>query len=162
MNLSSGITIFEIPSVRGILTEKQRRFWERWITALRSNKYKQVKTGLRNISGFSCLGVAADLMTREEYPELSWSQPYFGSIPLYHVTHGPLLTVLPSPILKELGLLRELNDCKISVEYGIVALNGVSYSLTQLNQTGVSFKEIAMILELGLEGGYKNSWPFKQ
>lgn len=43
-----------------------RRVIRRWVNALRSGKYKQVKYNLRTKEGFCCLGVLCDLYIRSK------------------------------------------------------------------------------------------------
>lgn len=156
MNLSSGITVLEIPSVKDKLNENQIQFWQRWIRALRSKNYNQSRSALRNLTGFSCIGVAADLLIKDKNLELAWGPLYCGAMPLMHKNNKMFLTVLPYSAMKKIGLLLELPTSSIGEEYKIITIDGLSYSLSQLNGNGASLEEIARILEIALEGGYRN------
>lgn len=105
MNLSSGMTVLEIPSVKGKLSKSQIEFWNRWIGALRSNDYNQSRSALRNLTGFSCIGVAADLLIKDKNLELAWGPQYCGAMPLMHKNKEIFLTVLPYAVMKRIGLI---------------------------------------------------------
>lgn len=65
---------------------------EKWLTALRSGEYTQIKGWLREYNGFCCLGVLCDLNDPEEWVADSY--------------RGQGL-MLPSSLSKEVGLTHE-------------------------------------------------------
>lgn len=155
MRLTTGAFIYSIPSVRKELTPTQKKFWERWIDALRSNKYIQVRKDLCNISGFSCLGVAADLLVDDE--RLHWTPLYCGGKMLITQDKVTYITCLPIEFSKQIGLMKHADYTKedlASQEFHITLYNREKYTLQQLNEMGVKFQEIATILEWALKGGY--------
>lgn len=155
MELSTGPEILVIPSVKDILTRDQKALWEHWIVALRSGKYKQARRDLCNASGYSCLGVIADLMVDGE--TLKWSPLYNGSRNLLSRDNVVCISCLPPEVSRKLGIVgfgkKELADN----DFHVVILGKRDFekmTLQQLNEQGVKFVEIASILEWALEGGY--------
>lgn len=51
---------------------------KKWVAALRSGEYKQVRERLRGSDGFCCLGVACDLYIRDQ--ELNWDDMVCGLV----------------------------------------------------------------------------------
>lgn len=155
MKLSTGPEILVIPSVKDILTKDQKALWERWIVALRSGKYQQARRDLCNASGFSCLGVAADLMVDGEM--LKWSPLHNGSRNLLSRDNVTCISYLPPEVSRQLGIVGFGKRNLTENDFHIVTAGTGSYeriTLQQLNELGVKFVEIASILEWALEGGY--------
>lgn len=50
----------------------------RWITALRSGKYKQAQRRMRRETGYCCMGVAGDLLTQYQRPRARWRRSVIG------------------------------------------------------------------------------------
>ncbi len=100
----------------------------KWLEALRSGKYAQVKKTLRRGDGFCCLGVLCDISGKADWEKVKRSKDkksYLGQ-------KGEL----PEEVRKWAGL----DD---SNPY----IYGVSSSLTNLNDKGKTFEEIADIIE---------------
>jgi hypothetical protein len=112
-------------NVKQELTANQKKL----IAALRSGKYTQGKGKLRGDDGFCCLGVAAQEFVTDKIEVFRSDDP-----PVWYYEGEEL--VAPPYVVKALGLLekggmsRSTNNC-----------------LTDLNDAGVSFSEIADLLE---------------
>jgi len=155
MKLSTGAEILVIPSVKDILTKDQKAIWERWIVALRSGKYQQARRDLCNASGFSCLGVVADLLIDGD--RLQWSPMHHGSKSLLTRDNVTYVSCLPPEISRKLGIVGFGKKSLHENDFHIVTAGSENYeriTLQQLNEHGVKFVEIASILEWALEGGY--------
>lgn len=110
---------------------------DRWVAALRSGEYRQTTEALRNCKGFCCLGVLVDIYLdtspdatvkqRETWTEGEFWVPHAGG---YYEN-----AVLPS-------IVREWAGMKFSDG----ALGEGKY-LTAMNDTGMSFSEIADVIE---------------
>lgn len=110
---------------------------KKWVAALRSGKYKQGRGALKKDGKYCCLGVAC---------EISGLNKWYGRLPEFRQYYMLEAGVLPLEVQKWLGL----ND------------RGGGYckgnrSLTQDNDKGVSFKEIASIIESEPEGLFVKS-----
>ena len=116
-----------------------QEFKERWIAALRSGEYKQGRNTLYNSGKFCCLGVACELLVEDgildktylrtnifSYGPKGMSDDYFSS------------SVLPDAACDVLEI-----DAKGTFSGGHFTEN----QLTNLNDTGTSFEEIADIIE---------------
>jgi hypothetical protein len=109
----------------------------KWVTALRSGAYKQARESLRVGDGFCCLGVACDLYAQEH--DKKWDSPP------HIVWDGPFLFMgktaeLPTNVVVWLGL----ENCMGRQENGM--------TLSEANDTGRSFSEIADIIESEPDG----------
>ncbi len=98
---------------------------EKWVAALESGQYKQVKGCLSSDHGYCCLGVACEILeipkTRGDY------HTYF--------TYDGDTAVLPDSA-KQLLAMRTDNG----------AINGDAFSLVALNDIGKTFSEIAQVI----------------
>lgn len=120
----------------------------KWVTALRSKKYKQTKGTLRTVTGFCCLGVLCDLFAEEFPSEGKWIQPYHyvtdfafamkNSTPgLHHAT------VLPILIREWAGMKSRNGEFSKSSQIKRRDIR----SLSEMNDDGESFKTIARLIE---------------
>ncbi len=101
---------------------------QRWIEALRSGKYRQMKGGLRKGASFCCLGVLCDIRDPtgwEAHPHAYDKSRYLGT-----------LFLPPTEVRLE-----------VAISYGYANL------LAQLNDNGKSFAEIADKLEEDFASG---------
>lgn len=103
---------------------------KKWIAALRGGKYKQGAGALRDGDHYCCLGVACELFLEEnpgaikvEQQDLSGHTAYEGSV-----------AVLPDVVRDWLGLSTEIG------QFG-------GYSLSEKNDNGTPFQQIADIIE---------------
>lgn len=109
-----------------------KRIKKLWVDALRSGEYKQAKSKLRKGSYFCCLGVLCNIHA-QEHPEIAAKQLssnfYMGNSDL-----------LPPAVIKWAKLQ--------SVDGGCVKVNGISHSLTVLNDSGkANFDKLADLIE---------------
>lgn len=108
---------------------------DKWLDALRSGKYKQTKNMLRNKNAYCCLGVLADIYSKEVGAE--WKPDSAGCLRIEN-DNG----ILPYCIQSWAGLKQANPD---------VEIGGVHYSLAQLNDgreiRRKTFKQIASIIE---------------
>lgn len=111
---------------------------QKWLKALRGREYKQTKRALRTLDGFCCLGVLCDVIDPNK-----WSPNPSDSIKYnYDFGLGTLeSSVVCQNVHKELG--SALGDLKDTIEYK----GGYFACLTELNDAGMSFEEIADIIE---------------
>jgi hypothetical protein len=158
MKLSNGIVLFEVPSIRRVLSREQISIWDRWIIALRSNRYPQTKADLKNKSGYCCYGVLAEILIGDEILD-DWITTKFG---VSIIIEGGVnyVSTLPLRVLKHIGLLVQYNDGHVDREYRVTDIYGRSYTIRDLNTVGVGFPEIAKILEIAIEDGYKRKTMF--
>ena len=111
------------------MTPKERR--KIWVEALRSGKYEQGRATLFADGKFCCLGVACDLFAEEFGLHVSENRG--------RRSYNGRSAYLPDPLCDALGL------ADIGGEY-------IGHSLTDLNDRGATFAEIADIIESEPEG----------
>lgn len=108
---------------------------EIWVKALRSGKYIQGKERLRNVTdNYCCLGVLCDLH-REMTDSSIWTRSLSGDF-LYGNDGAKSSTVLPGIVMNWAGLNDENPEITI-----------MGTTLAHMNDDGVSFEEIADIIE---------------
>jgi hypothetical protein len=113
---------------------------KKWIKALKSGKYKQGNGYLREGDKYCCLGVACELYI-EDGNQLFVEKPNpDNDVYLYDGAHSSL----PEVVLKWLGLRDPLGTFNTAISNEI--------RLSGLNDSGVSFKEIATIIKSEPEG----------
>lgn len=123
-----------------MLTPQQITKNRKWIEALRSGKYKQTKSRLRDTFGFCCLGVACDLINSD-----AW---HFNILEKdYSFSNTNERSVLPENIQNLYGLLF---DTGISMYY-INEKFHVDGHLTTLNDKGFTFTQIADVIEYWID-----------
>ena len=103
---------------------------QKWLSALRSGDYQQTRSYLRNEDGFCCLGVLCDLYGKEHNVE--WNLANSGIN--YEFQDEP--ECLPPSVVEWAGV----------VGTDPVIGNGEAF-LSQLNDTGYTFNEIADLIE---------------
>lgn len=114
---------------------------KKWIDALKSGKYRQAEGALRVKNRFCCLGVLCDLY-KKEHPSAHWLPD--GSFQVKYkdknkYNYEEEKNYLPKPVMKWAGL---------EIYRGIVYYDGCfTTDLTELNDDGVPFKEIAKIID---------------
>lgn len=112
-----------------------------WVAALRSGVYEQTRGELRDKNGFCCLGVACDIYNRET-GKGSWCQRPDGVVDFIDGAAERSVGILTDEVRRWFGL-RACNG-----SYGIAALtHNRGYALSDLNDGGASFGEIADIIE---------------
>lgn len=116
-------------------------FEKKLVEALRSGKYKQGRRKLRvNETQFCCLGVACDISGVGEWEEIGTDKGYFYRTSDDKGSRRGYGT-LPLPVIAKLGW---------STDNGKFGLPYYSYCLTDLNDNGFTFDQIADIIEAGL------------
>lgn len=103
-----------------------------WVNALRSGKYKQAKSTLRNNYGYCCLGVLCDL-----YDPNKWEHSDF--VPETRFSYLYMTSLLPTEVVQWAGLNR-----------GDPIVEGSSLSCYNDGHDGKkrhSFQEIADLIE---------------
>jgi hypothetical protein len=108
---------------------------QQWIAALTSGEYQQTQGKLKNDNSFCCLGVLCDLYSKKT--GIPWQQKDGEPIDSYRFYNETEL--LPLTISNWAGLGDIDNPI---VEYGEEQM-----CISDLNDTGKSFKEIAVIIE---------------
>lgn len=105
----------------------------KWLEALRSGKYKQTKEVLKDSTGYCCLGVLCDIH-RKTIKKKGWTKNSCNNLEYYNEAG-----TLPENVLKWAGIEDENGKFKYK--------NGKTVYLTNLNDNGKSFKQIANIIE---------------
>jgi|TARA_R110000782_G_scaffold119694_1_gene210392 hypothetical protein len=117
-----------------------------WIKALRNPRYKQTTACLRNENGFCCLGVAAnEFLTDDikvvEYNDLS---DHHSSSPKQKAwSYDGQKCFAPYYVVKALSLRSDVGSCQ--------SFDSPTRSLTDLNDCGYTFSEIADLVETNPE-----------
>lgn len=104
-----------------------------WCTELRSGKYQQTTTHLSDNKGFCCLGVLCDLHARKHNAQ--WEQANRNRYSYLNRTHTP-----PCEVLRWAGL--PISDPHVKIP----STNGFNH-LTDINDSGMSFSDIADVIE---------------
>ena len=114
-----------------------------WIEALRSGKYTQTKEALKENDSYCCLGVACDLYRRQTKVGKWGKSKYDRSVPFFagQSSHSG---ILPWPVANWLGITSRKGV--VEIQNGTGSKMSVS-SLDALNDAGMSFDEIADIIE---------------
>jgi hypothetical protein len=148
MMLSNGMVVVYIPNFSAYLSEEKRNRWVTWIEALKSGKYIQVKGALRVPEGFCCLGVACDLVKTDT---LRWTDGT-GCNQLFGINGIELQSAhLPRAVSRLYGL----EPWGVSILATGSRGKTTQVDLARLNDEGVTFAEIASILEKAITGGYE-------
>lgn len=101
---------------------------DKWVSALRSGLLQQTTESLKDTEGFCCLGVLC---------EISAAETGFGIPENLVETYGN----------EDLGqTIRDWADIK-NTHGGFVLIGGIRYSLTEANDLGKTFLEIAAAIE---------------
>jgi hypothetical protein len=118
----------------------------KWVNALRSGKYQQTNSYLRDSEGYCCLGVACDLYHKET-GKGKWVED--GGVFNFQLANGRKLSQhLPRSVADWLGIRDEWGS------YGEDE-GGLFHSLASRNDDGFSFKEIADIVVKKPKGLFK-------
>lgn len=109
-----------------------------WIGALKSGKYQQNTHSLNSWGKYCCLGVLCDLH-RKRTKKLKWKDGYYDG------QDG----VLPSSVMKWAGLHRSNPTVHNDLKNGSYLIDKKP-RLSDLNDSGASFKDIASMIENSL------------
>ena len=102
---------------------------QKWVDALRSGEYQQTQRRLHDENGFCCLGVLCDLYGKENNVE--WQHNEVDDY--FYGNHG---FILPSSVVEWSGIA-DSNPL----------VNGGINTLSELNDRGFTFNEIAYVIE---------------
>ena len=133
--------------------EEQAEHRKTWVAALRSGQYNQAQGQLRNGDSYCCLGVACELSGLGE-----WDGDQ--TLPTYVANSSYSHSVLPEPIKRYYGLHNDSGSYKHIVpvddddyDHDLKPEENWYYdSLTELNDGGKTFAEIADIIETAPPG----------
>lgn len=107
----------------------------KWLSALRGGKYPQIEGQLKKDDGFCCLGVLSDLASKEGIGEWGCEFEYDDGS-------------LSEAVCKWAGLLED--DPEVNIVDEDDAENVLRRTLSMLNDSGSTFKEIADLIEAQL------------
>ena len=118
--------------------EETKENRQMWVNALRSGKYTQYKGKLTNVdtTAFCCLGVACDISNLGTWIKLDNEKTCVYSTKSENYGH---IGELPTEVQEWLGLSTSTGNHSIS-------------NLADLNDEGITFTEIADIIESEPEG----------
>lgn len=117
----------------------------KWLEALRSGKYKQGQIHLRTGDNFCCLGVLCELARQEKVVKTEESYQIGGDDTLLYY-YGGNDSFLPEEVMDWADL--DSNDPE--VHSTLPNIYGFR-SLSELNDSNVSFNEIADLIETQIE-----------
>jgi len=126
------------------LSENQKTIVRRWIAALRSGDYEQGRGSLRKNNAFCCLGVLCDVLSKQGsghwdvVDKIVWGFRN-KSRDEVEAGNGEWDDDLLPPFAAELA---GLDTCDPRVNHW-----GVSITLSELNDSGANFEEIANLIE---------------
>lgn len=135
---------------------------KQWVETLRSGKYKQGHLGLETIDSktgehsFCCLGVLCDLavkagvITRADGPRTITSE---GNLAVHFGRKDRSTAALPPAVQEWAGLATPAGRFDHGAKFDVRG----SYSLMALNDTGMSFNDIANVIEAEPEGLFANN-----
>ena len=103
---------------------------ERWLEALRNGDYEQGKRRLKQGDNYCCLGVLCDILKDEVGGK--WVNNRF------EVEDKIRFGCLPDKVV---------NYCQLDYKLPLVKIDNNEISLSELNDTGYTFNEIADIIE---------------
>jgi hypothetical protein len=156
MKLRAGKRVTLIPDYSG-LPESTKELWREWIWALRIGGFRQTDGFLQSNDGFCAFGVVTDINKERLKGEWRLSERTFGHVRFY------IFRMEGQTILQEvsgslpLALSEKLGFTKTQLMGFTLRLEGIHKGVTIGNINDnfrASFQEIAMILELALNGGY--------
>ena len=121
--------------------EETKENRKKWINALRSKRYQQTQLQLANkdLTAFCCLGVACDISELGQWQKLDTTSRYSTE----HGSKSGSISTLPKDVQEWLGLSDEAGTYSYSDQY---------LDLVRANDIGVTFAEIADIIESEPEG----------
>ena len=114
--------------------EEQREHRQDWIKALRSGDYKQTKGRLRRGDSFCCLGVACEISGRGVWQQRTRN----GSLTYIYIFDNE---ALPREVANYYGIR------DVYATFWIGTVDRKNNSLSNLNDKGATFDEIADIIE---------------
>ena len=125
---------------------------KKWVAALRSGDYEKTTRHLRTKNGFCCLGVACDLYEKAT-GKGKWKLGYYTYLPSVYAFHSGYPgtsykdEAFPAAVMRWIGLRDAIGEYSISPS--------IRNSLTNNNDNGSSFAEIADVIESEPEGLFR-------
>lgn len=110
----------------------------KWVAALRSGNYPQTKKVLRDSKGFCCYGVLCDLYAQEHLQEAEWTSNSSHYVFGMHLNN----TFYNRAVMPPVHVFDWADGGNI-----VISDQGEPVSLDALNDEGVSFDEIANLIE---------------
>lgn len=151
-------SLVDYPRITQEIVDQQRKNLAEWVAELRSGKYGQAKDYLREGDKYCCLGVLCNMVNPE-----GWTKDGMGTSQAYRFQDGGLLTPGPNSafsfglrnsrgafitteeILKQFPKIALVPAVASAAPFG--TLVGRVVGLTDLNDFGFSFQEIADVIE---------------
>jgi hypothetical protein len=118
---------------------------QQWITALRSGKYTQGKGCLHKTDGFCCLGVAAKEFLTDDVVVAEVTDKYDKGYASW--SYDAEDEMAPDHVMKALGLYDSNGSSRT---------NDDLMMLTHLNDEGITFEQIADIIEANPEHYFRD------
>jgi hypothetical protein len=124
-----------------------KRIKQRWIDALLSGEYSQGAGRLydQEENSFCCLGVLCDLYIKDHSESMSWS---FGPPLVDEEAINAAEGYLPGEVIDWAGLQSSASD---DGDLFVYQDNGTEIELTELNDTGASFRKIARYIKSSID-----------
>jgi hypothetical protein len=132
----------------------------KWVAALRSGKYRQAKHVLKGDDGMCCLGVLCDLYIQETEGKEWKERPIDNIDPTTFQKYKAIGTFGGSDVVPPVEVVKWANLPKENPYTGITTWGSVlftanqdfeqSYSLADLNDNGLTFSQIADVIEFVL------------
>jgi hypothetical protein len=117
----------------------KKEWADKWVAALRTGPYTQTRRTLRGSKGFCCLGVLCDLVKDEPLVQGHWQESDRGQYG-FTVAGAYADQILPSRAQRLVGMVSSNGSLRTSD-------GAMSTALSTLNDDGLSFDEIASIIE---------------
>jgi hypothetical protein len=117
--------------------EQQKQHRKELVEALRSGEYEQTRGKLKLFDSFCCLGVACEISKLDEFKFIGYGNKH------YYLNK---YSVLPAEVMDYYGFKES---------EGLFCLYNSYYRLTVLNDEGLTFDQIADIIEYEPEGLFK-------
>jgi hypothetical protein len=121
---------------------------EKWIAALRSGEYSQGDGRLRSYKGFCCLGVLCDLYSQEQ--DTNWEFRGVDECDMQMLDYWYFdgeSEFLPQSVMEWAGLSLPSPTVKMNVEEEDEMSWSYRDEISNLNDSGCSFTELANIIE---------------
>lgn len=123
----------------------------KWIKALNSGKYSQTTGVLKDSDGFCCFGVLCELY-KKEHKDTSWEKDGEETYSSYTFMEEDALP--PTKVMKWAGF-KKIDDTRTRNKYmpdnekysPLISDKGTKRSLDDLNDSGLTFKEIAKVIK---------------
>jgi hypothetical protein len=158
MKLACGITVHSIPALP--LTTEQRLRWEAWIKTLLKGEYRQGKGGLHNTKGEFCvMGVACDLIDNTRWIEDELDNNGDMRYTAISGTDNKFRfseCAFPPKDIQDLYALPGSSGLQVVATYftGSQRIDDEHTCISQLNDMGATFEDLAEILKKAMTGGY--------